>query len=219
MYRKWFSIVALMAAAVVLLSLSSCARNQHLTSISIEPSSIFFGAADPTLFANFKAFGTYVHPPQTKDITNQVTWQSDIPQVAQVTSAGVVSPNTNCGVANIFATFTDSGNVVVSSSSPITVDGPAALGCTPPGPQPILTISFAGTGTGTVTSTAGINCSSPNSCSNQFTVGTTINLNATPTGTSHFVNWSGCNSTSGTGGEICTVFLQNNLTVNATFNL
>ena len=217
MNRKWFGIAALVASATLLLSVSSCGHNQHLTSISVQPSSLFFGAADPTLFANFKAFGTYVHPPQTKDITNQVTWQSDIPQVVQVTSAGVVSPNTNCGKADVFATFNDGGNVVISNSTAITVNGPAALGCTPAGPQPILTISFAGTGTGTVIG-SGISCSSPSSCSNQVTIGTTIDLTATATGTSHFVSWSGCNLTSGTSGENCTVFLQSNTTVTATFN-
>jgi len=170
------------------------------------------------LFADFKAFGTYAHPPQTKDITNQVTWQSDIPQVAQVTSSGVVTPNTNCGKANVFATFSDSGNVVISNSSAITVNGPASLGCTPVGPQPILTVNFAGTGTGTVTSPAGVNCSSPSSCSNQFAAGTTLNLTAVATGASSFGGWSNCNSTSGANGEICTVFLQNNVAVTANFN-
>jgi Divergent InlB B-repeat domain len=217
MSRKWFSIVALIAIATFFLSLSGCGFNQHLVSINIPSSSGTFGAADPGLFFDFKAFGTYVHPPQTKDITNLVTWQSDNPQVVQVSSMGVVSPNLGCGVADIYATFKDGSNLVVSNSVPVTVDGPAASGCTPPGLQPILTISFAGNGTGTVTG-PGVSCSSPSSCSNQFTTGTTITLTASPTGGSSFASWSGCSSTSGTNGSVCTVLLQNNLTVTATFN-
>ena len=218
MNRKWFTIAILIICATLLLLASSCARNQHLTSITVQPPTGTFGAADPRLFFDFKAFGTYEHPPQTKDITNLVTWQSDNPQVVQVTSMGVVSPNLNCGRADIFATFNDGGNLVTSNSSTITVDGPSALGCTPPGPQPTLTVQFAGTGTGTVSSSAGINCTSPSSCSSQFPIGSTIILTATATGGSVFANWSGCTSTSGATGEVCNVFLENSAIVTATFN-
>ena len=218
MNRNWLGVGSLFATAVLLLNLASCAHNRHLVSIQVQPSAGgTFGGVDPSIFFNFKAFGTYIHPPQTVDITDQVNWQSDNPQVVQVSSTGVVSPNLNCGKADIFATFKDGNNEVISNSASVVVNGPANLGCTPAGPQPILTISFAGTGAGTVTG-PGINCSSPSSCSNQFTVGTTIDLTASATGTSIFVKWSGCNSISGTAGEICSVFLQNNATVTATFN-
>jgi hypothetical protein len=219
MSRKWFSIIALVAAATFLFSLSSCAYNSHLTSIQVQPASGgTFGAADTTLFFDFKAFGAYTHPPRTADITDQVDWQTDNPQVVQVTSMGVVSPSGGCGLGNVFATLKDGSNLVVSNSVPVTVDGPTSSGCTPAGPQPILTISFAGTGTGTVTGPFGISCSSPSSCSNQFTAGTTLMLTATATGGHTFSMWTNCNSTSGTNGSVCTVTLENNLTVTATFN-
>jgi len=211
---KWISIFGLVGAGVWLLSLSSCARSTRLTGITIQPPSGTFGAVDPTLFFQFKALGTYIHPPKTVDITDQVTWQSDNPQVIQVTAAGVASPNLNCGVAQILAEMHNGNNDIVSNSASITVDGPASLGCTPAGPQPILTISFAGKGTGTVTG-SGISCSTPSSCSNQFTTGTTVVLTASATGTSSFGGWSGCNSSNGAN---CTVFLQINTTVTATFN-
>ncbi|MCU1302108.1 MAG: hypothetical protein JWQ87_2392 [Candidatus Sulfotelmatobacter sp.] len=217
MSRKWFSVLTLVATATFFLSLSSCGFNQHLVSINIPSKGGTFGAADPRLFFNFQAFGTYVHPPQTKDITNLVTWQSDNPQVVQVSSAGVVSPSLGCGIGDISATFKDGSNEVVSNSVPVTVDGPASSGCTPAGPQPILTISFAGNGTGTVTG-SGISCSTPSSCSDQFTTGTEVVLTASATGTSAFAGWSGCSSTSGTNSSVCTVILENNLTVTATFN-
>jgi hypothetical protein len=217
MIRKWFSILALIAAATVLFSLSSCAFNSHLESIQVQPTSGTFGAADPSLFFQFKAFGTYSHPQRTVDITDRVEWQSDNPEVVQVTNAGVVSPSPDlgCGLANIFATLQDGSNDVLSNSAAVTVNGPAASGCTPAGPQPILTVTFAGTGTGTVT--GGISCSTPGSCSDQFTAGSTVMLTASATGTSVFGGWSGCSSTS-PDGTVCTVILENSLTVTATFS-
>ena len=215
MIRKTFGIAVLPVVAILLISLLSCARNRQLTGITIAPQSGTFGAADSTIFFQLKAFGTYIHPPKTIDITNQVNWQSDNPQVIQVTSAGMVSPNLNCGVAQVFAEMHDNGNDIVSNSATMTVDGPASLGCTPAGPQPILTVNFSGTGTGTVVSSpAGLNCSSPSSCNATFTTGQTVTLTGTPTGTSTSVTWNGCSSASGTA---CTVVLENNVSVTATF--
>lgn len=216
MSRKWFGFAILIAIATMLLNASSCGFNQHLVSIQIAPASGTFGAAASGAFFNFSAVGTYIHPPANKDITNLVTWGTDNPQVVQITSAGVASPGASCGVANISASFYDSPNLVTSNSSTITVDGPASLGCTPSGPEPILTVSFAGTGTGTVT--GGVSCSTPSACSDQFPIGTTVTLAASPTGTSTFGGWTNCNSTSGSDATVCTVILENNLTVTATFN-
>jgi hypothetical protein len=216
MSRKWFSILALIAAATFFFNLSSCGFNEHLVSISIAPSAFTFGGVGDGLSANFTATGTYEHPPSTKDITNLVTWGSDAPQIAQVSSSGVVTTNSDCGTANISASFYDSPNLVSSSPATIVVDGPAADGCTPAGPQPILTVDFAGVGTGTVT--GAISCSSPSSCSEQFTTGATVSLTAAPTGGSQFEGWSGCTSTTGTNSSVCTVTLEISTTVTATFN-
>jgi hypothetical protein len=214
MNAKWFSILALIAAATLFLSLPSCGFNEHLTSITITPSGATFGAADPTLYVNFTATGTYEHPPSTKDVTSIVTWSSDTPQVVQVSSMGVVSPNTNCGSANVSASYYDSPNLVTSNFANVVVDGPSALGCTPAGVQPILTVTVTGTTSGNVTSSpVGISCTTGSSCSSQFVTGQTITLTATPA--SGFQSWQGCN---GTNGPSCTVFLENSTTVTATFN-
>jgi hypothetical protein len=213
MNRKWFSILALIAAATFFINLSSCGFNQHLVSIQVEPAGATFGAVDPNLFVNFKAFGTYIHPPQTKDITDQVTWQSDTPQVAQVSSSGVVSPNLGCGTANVFATLNDSPNDVVSNSAFITVDGPASQGCPQSGALSNLSVTI-GSGTGTVTSApAGITCGTV--CAAQFTTGTTVELTATPIAPSASVAWVNCDSFTGT---VCTVLLQADRVVTADFN-
>ena len=216
MSRKWCSLIALIAAATFLLNVSSCGFNQHLVSIQIAPSAFTFGGLGEGLSAGFAATGTYEHPPKTIDITNIVTWGSDAPQIALFSSAGVVTTNTDCGTANISASFYDSPNLVSSNSATITVDGPAADGCTPAGPQPILTVDFAGTGTGTIT--GGISCSSPSSCSEQFTTGATVSLTATPNAGQTFEGWSGCTSTSGANSSVCSVTLEISTTVTATFN-
>ena len=226
MNRKWFQAGASVAMALLLVSGLSCARNQHLTGINIQPGGgVTFGSSDPAfgLYVNFKAYGTYAHPPVTKDITSQVTWISDSPNVASITANGSfekVSPDgAECGTSNVTATMQDGGNLVVSNAANVVVDGPAASGCTPAGPQPILTVAFAGTGTGTVTSSPSvISCQSPSACSVQLTTGTTVQLTASATGGKTFSNWTGCNSTSGTMGEICSIDVQNNVTVTATFN-
>ena len=214
--RPLLAAFALMVACLVFIP--GCARDQELTSIQIKPSGATFGAIDPNLKIQFSASGTYIHPPQTKDITSSVTWHSDTGQVVQVTPGGEVSPSTNCGTGNVFATMHDhaSGSDITSNSASVVVNGPASLGCTPSGAQAVLTLSFGGSGSGTVTSVpAGINCSSPNTCSSAFTVGTTIVLTANPQGTSTFGSWNGCNTSSG---PACTVVLQNALSVTANFN-
>ncbi len=213
MNRKWFSILALIATSTFLLNESSCGYNQHLVSISIAPSGATFGGIDPSLYVNFTATGSYIHPPVTKDITSTVTWKSDTPQVAQVTSAGAVSPNTHCGTANVFATFYDSPNQVTSNSALITVDGPLSEGCPQGGALSNLAVTIGG-GTGTVSSTpAGINCGT--TCAAQFTTGTTVTLSGTPISPSSSVTWANCDTSSGT---TCTVFLQADRIVTATFN-
>ena len=213
MNRKWFSILALIAAATFFVNLSSCGFNKHLVSISIAPTGATFGAVDTSLFVNFTATGTYEHPPETKDVTNIVTWKSDTPQVASVTSGGVVSPSVGCGTANVYATLYDSPNLVTSNSAFITVDGPASLGCPQSGALSNLSVTIT-TGTGTVTSApAGITCGTV--CAAQFTTGTTVELTAAPTSPSTSVTWGNCDSSTGT---VCTVLLQADRVVTAAFN-
>jgi hypothetical protein len=209
---KWIGIFAVVGAGIWLLS---CARSQKLEGITIQPGSGTFAAVDPTLFFQFKAFGAYIHPPANIDITNKVTWQTDNPQVVSVSSAGVVSPNTNCGTANVFATLKDGGNDVVSNSSTITVDGPASEGCPQGGATFNLSLSVTGGTFGTIVSSpAGISCGA--TCSAAFTTGTSVALTATALGGHSFAGWgSGCTSINV---NTCNVTMNANITVTATFN-
>ena len=128
----WFKLLMISSAAIWL---PRCGSGQKLIGIAVTPATVVFGGVDPTLFAQLTAVGTYSHPPATKDITAQVTWTSNIPQVAVVNSSGRVTPNVACGVAGITATLktnhpTDN---IISGTMSVTVDGPT-VGCphTPP---------------------------------------------------------------------------------------
>lgn len=127
MNGKWFSIAALVAPAILLLSFSGCGHNQHLVSLAVQPASVTFLSPGTNITFQLKAYGSYIHPIETKDITNQVTWQSGSTDLVIVTPAGVVSTaNTgHCGVTAVTASvFTDSGNMngnVVTGSATMTV--------------------------------------------------------------------------------------------------
>jgi len=128
MSRKWFSIIALIAAASFFLSLSSCGFNQHLVSITVSPqnSSITLSAIGQTVGTQFTALGNYIHPPETKDLTKTAAWSTDTPTIIYTVpgSPGLIRTSGNgCGT-NLGVTasvYTDnnnpSGNVVVGSAT------------------------------------------------------------------------------------------------------
>jgi len=112
MSRKWISFSILVLVAVSLLSVSSCGDPQELVSINVQPGTETFGAtnipvsADAGLQVQLRALGTYVHPPVTKDITNQVTWTSNDTQMVTVSSTGLATATGgSCVVSNTAAAF------------------------------------------------------------------------------------------------------------------
>jgi hypothetical protein len=235
MNRKWWSIVVFVGAAGLLVSLNSCGRDQQLVSIQVQPSVENFGASTIPVSANagstvqLRALGTYIHPPVTKDITNQVTWASNDTQMMTVdaTTGLLTATGLSCGGSLVSATMTtntsaggisSTGAVVTGfmTGNVICFTGTSSGGGTT---GPSLTINFTGSGSGTVTSSpAGLSCASSSvSCtSSSFASGTTVTLTAVASGT--FGGWGGCDTVDGTG-LVCTV---NNLTaaraVTASFN-
>lgn len=216
---KSLSAIGLFAAACFLLSLSSCAHDQQLVAMTIQPSSFTFLQPDPVAQAQFTAIGTYIHPPATKDITSVVTWKSSIQQVATVSSAGIVSPagNGGCGGSNISASASQGagpgGNTVFAFAT-VTVDNPAVPGCPGFGTDATLTVQITGSGT-VISAPGGIDCTSTTACSATFPEGSTVILTATPSVGSSFLNWgAGCTPS----GNQCTVVLNTNTTIDATFN-
>jgi hypothetical protein len=222
----FFRGLGVFALFSLLFGMLSCAHDQQLVSISIAPSAQEFGDQDPALNVQLRALGNYIHPPVTKDITDQVTWASDSPIVAVVSSTGLLSPSGfACGGALISATVqtnSSAGNrtskgAIITSTIVTTVDNPLVMGC--PGfqgtaSQPALTVDFAGAGTGTVSSSpSGLGCAT--SCSATFPANTSVTLTATPTAPSTFGSWVGCDIFQGT---MCTVNLTTSRTVTVTFN-
>jgi hypothetical protein len=222
MNRTWLSI-GLMIAAALLLSLPGCGYNQHLESITVSPPAFtYFSPAAPGAQQTpipLTAYGAYIHPPETKDITSQVTWASDNTVVADVSATGQLTDGVACGVANISATsFTDGGNKngnVVVGFMTVTVEGPASQGC----PQGTATHNLSVTVTAgaadglIVSSPAGINCGSI--CSAAFGSGSSVALTPTANPGHSFGVWGGCTSISGT---TCNVTMNSDVTVTATFN-
>ena len=232
MNAKWFSIVGLVAIAISLLSVWSCADPQELVSITVEPAVETIGMSnipvsqDAGIQVQLKALGNYIHPPVTKDITSEVTWSSNTPQLVTVNSTGLMTATgVLCGGGLVFASSTtnhdgsglsSSGAVVVGfmTANVTCFTGTSSGGS---GAEPVLTVNFMGNGTGTVTSsTSGFTCASTAvSCVDSFPSGTTITLVATPVPPSTFGGWSGggCSGTS-----TCVLLLQTDTIVTAAFN-
>jgi Divergent InlB B-repeat domain len=220
------SFVGLVGAALLLVSLSSCAHNQHLESITVSPSTFtFFAPLSPGATPNvvpLTAYGTYIHPPETINITNQVTWSSDQTLVADVSSSGQLTAGVACGVADVSASvFTDGGNPkgpVVVGTMTVTVEGPSSQGC-PQGTETTnLSVTVSPMADGNVTSSPpGIDCGATGNtgCAFPFPAGSIVTLTASPVSPHSFLNWSGCTPASAT---TCNVTLSTNVAVTATFN-
>ena len=215
-------VMTLVVGASLISSLS-CAHDQQLVSIQVQPNVENFGAADPALNVQLRALGSYIHPPVTKDITDQVTWASNTPNMVTVNSTGLIAPaGFACGNTLISATVTTNRSAGNRSSSGAIVTGymTANVACVS-ATGPILTVNFAGSGPGNVVSSpAGLSCASTAvTCSAGFVSGTPVQLTASATGTSTFGGWVGCDSVSGLGQTVCNINgLTANRTVTATFN-
>ena len=227
MKRSYIGL-ALGALVVVgaVLSLPSCGHDQKLVSIAVQPTSYTFLIADKDQTTPYKAFGTYIHPPATKDITGKVTWAVDglanVVAVVPGSPAGTVTTQGGCGVADVSATAPEgtggASNIVVGYAT-VTVDDPTNPIC--PGGSSTngeLVVTPAGTGVGTVTSQpGGINCPGT-ACGAQFPAGDAVTLTASPGANSSFSGWTGC--TAGSSANQCTVTIPGGGIVNvtATFN-
>lgn len=87
----------------------SCARNHDLEFISVTPGTETLGIAcgvpgEPTTCApttKYRAFGTFIHPQETQEVTDQVQWTTSNPDL--ITFADPAQPNimfptgTGCG--------------------------------------------------------------------------------------------------------------------------
>lgn len=219
MIRKWsvvLSVFVVILTATLMLSLASCGHDQELTQVTVQPNTETFGAPnvpvpdDAGLQVNLRALGTFIHPPVTKDITSQVTWNSNTPQMVTVNSTGTITATGNtCGNTLVSATMKSNNGGIQTGFMTATVV--CFTGTGPVGPTLIVAI----TGTGTVVSSpAGIACSL--TCGFIFTTGTQVTLTASPTAPATTVTWvSGCDSNP--SANSCVVTMNTNRTVNVSF--
>lgn len=232
MNGKWVSLCVLVALAVALLNVVSCGRSQQLVSIQIQPTTENFGSSttpvpeDAGLNVQLQAVGTYIHPPVTKDITSQVKWSSNTPQMVTVNSTGLIAATGDaCGNTLVSAAFdtnqssggiSSSGAVVIGymTANVICYTGSGGGGTA----NPAITITFLGNGSGTVTSTPpGLSCASPDACVNQsFTAGSPVTLTATPNSGSTFGGWTNCPVATST--SACAFNVANDVTMSVAFN-
>jgi hypothetical protein len=229
MLRKFSGFAFLVAIGALLFSLANCGRDQELVGIQIQPSTETFGdgtepvSSDNGLTVQLQALGTYIHPPVTKDITNQVVWASNDTQMMTVNSTGLVTATGGvCGSTLVSASVTTN-----KSSGGITSDGAIVIGymtgnvtCftgTGSGGGPVLTLAFGSNATGTVSvSPSGFSCTSPNPCTDPFAAGTALTVTATPTGSSTTATWQGCPVTTNT--NVCTFTIEQDTTLTVTFS-
>jgi hypothetical protein len=99
MNQKWFGLIAICAAVLPVLS---CATGQQLVSVSVTPNPVIFEGIGAQV--QFTAIGTFIRPPSTKNITDQVTWSIDVQHLATITSTGFVTATNICGKGNVIAT-------------------------------------------------------------------------------------------------------------------
>ncbi|HZQ25894.1 MAG TPA: hypothetical protein VFA89_24090 [Terriglobales bacterium] len=201
----------LIPVVAVLLLAQNCGHDQQLTSITVQPATQTFGdpntpvSADAGLSVQLSAMGTYIHPPVTKDITDQVTWTSNTPGMVTVTPKGLITPTgTSCGTTVVSATVTtnhSSGNIS-SSGALVTGSMTANVVCYTGTTAPVLEVSFTGGGSGTVTSNPpGLDCTS--ACGNAFLPDIAVTLTATPKAPSTSAEWTaGCDTVVG---QTCTI--------------
>ncbi len=223
MSAKWFRFGVGSAAVLFTLLLPSCGHDQQLVLITVQPDTDTFGSpttpvsADAGLSVQLKALGTYIHPQVTKDITSQVTWDSNTVGLATVSSTGlVVVTGAECGNGLVSATVTTNKSPGNLSSSGALITGfmTATVVCFT-GTGPAVTINFAGTGKGAVSSSpSGLGCSA--TCTGTFPFGTSFTLTAIPNPPSVFGGWAGCDVVSGTA---CTINnIQSSKILAVTFN-
>ena len=121
MRKKMSARLGLCVALYLLAGLSGCGHEQQLVGITVIPDVETFGAPNIPVSANagskvqLRVLGSYIHPPVTKDITNQVVWTSNTPDMVTVDASGLITATGNaCGGTIISATVTtnhSSGNI------------------------------------------------------------------------------------------------------------
>ena len=130
MNRQGSRFAIVVVAVLCVIGLPSCGHDQQLVSIDLQPGVETFGgpkipvSQDAGLKVQIKAMGNYIHPPVTKDITDQAVWASNTPQMVTVNSTGLIMATGDaCGNTLITATVATNKSAGGISSSGAEVVG------------------------------------------------------------------------------------------------
>ena len=152
--RSLFGALLLVGAVI---PITSCSTSPGLTSITVTPSVMNFGA--PGLTTQLRAIGNYTshkHPPVTKDITNEVDWKSATPQCVTVSSTGLITAGDNICSGILIQASTQGFNGIIVGSMTVNVTQPgststnvALVVVSPANPAPLTAggiLQFSATG-------------------------------------------------------------------------
>ena len=94
------SYIGLALGALVMVAASvalpSCGFDRKLVLITVNPPGANITGAGVEV--DFQALGTYVHPPETEDITDSVVWASTAPKIISIDpKTGVAMSQAGCG--------------------------------------------------------------------------------------------------------------------------
>lgn len=99
--RKACAVSVLMLSALLI----GCGHPTQLVEMSINPDTVTVTGLSAGAQAQYTAYGRFIHPDDTRDITTQVTWTTSIPEVATVDNKGLVtSTGMACGSTTVTAT-------------------------------------------------------------------------------------------------------------------
>ena len=113
----------------------SCGHQTELVSITVQPSGATIFGIGTNANVQFTAQGQFVHPTETRDVTTQVTWTSDIAGVVTINSSGTATAGPACGIATITATAGNnigvpfSSKAITTATAQFTVADSAIPGC------------------------------------------------------------------------------------------
>ena len=126
---------AVLLLAIVLAFPLGCGHPTTMTSMTINPTTAGVVGTGGGGQIQFKAYGNFINPTGTREITTQVTWQSLVPEVATVDQKGLATSGTVCGVAGLVATAhtpligPGASNSVVTGTASFIVADPNNKGC------------------------------------------------------------------------------------------
>jgi hypothetical protein len=113
----------------------SCGHPTTMVSMSVTPSTATVLGIGDIIPVQYTAYGTFIHPSETRNVTTEVTWTSSVLQVATVNNGLVTPAGIACGGTTITATAgkdvvgPGSSQTVIAAQSIFTVADPNVKGC------------------------------------------------------------------------------------------